>query len=465
MTRKNLIVILGIIGTITSLAQTPEVKLLSPEEFIANLKQYHPVVKQANLIVEKSKAMLLAARGQFDPLASYEVRHKTFSGKDYYSYINAGLEIPLPIGMIRTGVEQNRGDLLTSEATPGTSSYLGLEIPVLNGLLIDKRRAALQKAKIYREAAEQERLLLLNDILFDAYMAYWTWAAQYKLYNVYERFNKFALERLRLVKISYFNGDRSPMDTTEAYTQWQSYLVMQAEAAVSLNKSIFALSDFLWTENDSNYLLPPSLIPDTVSFINRVIPAELEYFVANRMLESPLLRYYDFKLADMEVERRLKFQQLLPYVALKGNILSRDYYNYNGFSKGFIPANNQWGLTIQMPLFFREARGNYRAVKLKIRETELERTNKQAQAINKIYSLFNETELLKQQVSLNRNIYQNYASLLRNEELRFRQGESSLFVINARENKIIETLQKEIEIRLKYFKARYSLDWVSGRLE
>lgn len=447
------------------MAQGPEPKLFSSEEFITNLKRHHPVVKQADIIVEKSKAMLLAAQGQFDPFASYDVRHKTFSGKDYYSYINAGLEIPLPIGMVRTGVEQNRGDLLTSEATAGTSSYIGLEIPVLNGLLIDKRRAALQKAKIYRNAAEQERLLLLNDIIFDAYMAYWTWAAQYKLYNLYDRFNKVAFERLRLVKISYINGDRSPMDTVEAYTQWQSFVAMQAEAAVSLNKSVFALSDFLWAENDSNYLLPPGYLPDTASFTNKEIPVALEYYLSDQLLESPLLRNYDLKLAGMEVERRFRFQQLMPYFALKGNILSRDYYQFNGFNKGFIPANNQWGLTLQMPFFFREARGNYQLAKLKIGETRLERSFKQVQAINKVRSLFNETLLLTQQVSINRNIYQNFASLLRNEELKFKQGESSLFVLNTRENKLIETLQKEIEIRLKYLKARYSLDWVTGRLE
>ena len=450
---------------VSAFGQTADTRLLTAEEYISQLKKYHPVVKQSDLIVERSKAMLMAARGQFDPIASYEARHKTFTGKDYYNYVNAGLEIPLPIGSIKTGVDQNYGDLITSEATVGTSSYLGLEIPVLNGLLIDKRRAALQQAKIYREAAEQERLLLLNDVLFDAYMAYWTWAAQFKLYNVYERFNRVAEERLRLVRISYVNGDRSPMDTTEAYVQWQSYQVMQAEAAVALNKSIFALSDFLWLERDSNYVLPANYIPDTASFINKLIPADLDTYVENQLLETPLLRFYNYKLADLEVERRLKFQQLLPYVALKGNILSKNYYNYTNWNKGYIPANNQWGLSINMPLFLREARGNYQRTKIKIRETELERTYKQTQSLNKVRTYFNETALLQQQVSLTRNMYKNYASLLKNEELRFRQGESSLFVLNTRENKIIETLQKEIEIRLKYFKARYALDWVTGRLE
>jgi outer membrane protein TolC len=191
----------------------------------------------------------------------------------------------------------------------------------------------------------------------------------------------------------------------------------------------------------------------------------LDTYVENQLLETPLLRFYNYKLADLEVERRLKFQQLLPYVALKGNILSKNYYNYTNWNKGYIPANNQWGLSISMPLFLREARGNYQRTKIKIRETELERAYKQTQSLNKVRTYFNETALLQQQVSLTRNMYQNYSSLLRNEELRFRQGESSLFVLNTRENKIIETLQKEIEIRLKYFKARYALDWVTGRLE
>ena len=46
--------------------------------------------------------------------------------------------------------------------------------------------------------------------------------------------------------------------------------------------------------------------------------------------------------------------------------------------------------------------------------------------------------------------YQNYIRLQRAEEIRFQNGESSLFLINARENKALEALQKLQELRAKY---------------
>jgi hypothetical protein len=52
-----------------------------------------------------------------------------------------------------------------------------------------------------------------------------------------------------------------------------------------------------------------------------------------------------------------------------------------------------------------------------------------------------------------------YDFLLRNEELKFLQGESSLFLINARQNKTLEMQQKIIELQVKYQKAAYAIQW------
>ena len=68
------------------------------------------------------------------------------------------------------------------------------------------------------------------------------------------------------------------------------------------------------------------------------------------------------------------------------------------------------------------------------------------------------------QLILQENNYKNYRLLLQGEETRFKNGESSLFLVNARENKTLEGLQKLQELRSKYFKTINLLSWSAGQL-
>lgn len=111
--------------------QTEKQKVFSADEFIQQVKQYHPVAKQAAIQVEKAKAELLSAKGNFDPTLQYTADRKTFDGTNYYFYNNPELKIPttLPVD-IKTGLEDNGGKYLTSEVTPGQTSYVGVEVNV-----------------------------------------------------------------------------------------------------------------------------------------------------------------------------------------------------------------------------------------------------------------------------------------------------------------------------------------------
>ncbi|HRI19987.1 MAG TPA: TolC family protein, partial [Panacibacter sp.] len=207
-----------------SFAQQNNVQLFSVDAFIQQVKTYHPVAKQSNILVEKAAAQLLASRGGFDPALTLEASNKTFDGKNYYFYTNPELKIPTTFGIdIKAGLESNGGKYLNPETTSGNSSYLGIEVPLAKGLLMDKRRAALQQAKIFSNQSEQERLQVINNLLFDAYNAYWQWASSYQLYAVYTKYLQLSSERFRLVNIAYKNGDRAAMDTLEAYTQIQNF--------------------------------------------------------------------------------------------------------------------------------------------------------------------------------------------------------------------------------------------------
>ncbi|MEN9598834.1 MAG: hypothetical protein RL596_1145 [Bacteroidota bacterium] len=441
-------------------------QMLGPELFIQQVKQNHPIAKQANIQVEKAKAELLSARGAFDPTATLDASRKTFDGKNYYFYTNPEIKLPTRLGGldIKTGLEENGGQFLNTQVTEGQSSYLGVELPVAKGLLIDKRRATLQQAKIFRSQSEQEKLKIINDLLFDAYVGYWQWAGAWQLYNIYSKFLNISNDRFRLVKISFQNGDRSAIDTIEALTQVQNFQMLQADAAVKLNTTSLELANFFWDERDSAYELSPRVVPDTVSF-NLTAPAKsLENLITLSSTTNPSLRSYAYKIDALEVERKLKFQNVLPVVNLKANVLNRGYNVMKDFGGTLFQNNYYWGVDVKIPLLLREGRGDYQKAKLKLQETNYELAAKRWEVENKIKTYYTETNLLQKQISVTQNAFNGFNALLRAESLRFQNGESSLFLINTRENKVIETAEKLIALRIKYLKANYATEWAAGVL-
>ena len=449
----------------TLLSQDKQPQVLALKDFIQQVKQFHPVAKQATLLADKAEASLLMAKGEFDPLLNVNTSNKTFNSKNYFYYTNPELKIPLPIGNIITGLESNGGELLNSENTKGKSSYFGVELPIARGLITDKRRTALQQAKIYRNLAEQEKLQLLNDLLLDAYNSYWHWAGLYRLNEVYRNFINNAERRLRLVKIGFAQGDRSAMDTIEAATQLQNYRLLEMETRQRYINSALELSNYLWLENDSITSVNEWLIPDTINLQQLKQQKLEEEILAASESRNPELKKYNFKGEILLAEKKLKKQNLLPYVSLKANLLYKNYSLFKTVEPSYWSNNSKWGINFSIPLFLREARGYYKNTLLKIKQNELDYLYKKQQVQTKIKTYFNECTLLRQQLLTTQSMYANYTALLRNEELRFKQGESSLFLLISRETKLLELAQKQIELTLKYQKSVYALDWAGGILE
>lgn len=448
---------------VLAVAANAQNKVLPLQQFIQQVKQYHPIAKQADLLIEKAKAELLIAKGEFDPTINLDAANKTLDEKNYYAYFNPEIKVPLPIGNIKTGIENNSGDKMSSELTPGKSSYFGVELPLAKGLIIDKRRAALQQAKIYRNQSEQEKLLVLNNLLFDAYQTYLEWQAAYQQYTVYSNFVNISNNRLTLVKIAANNGDRSMMDTLESFTQLQNFLIQQTDANARLFSARLDVSNFLWNEKDSAVIINEQTIPDTKVEIS-VLP-NAEAIVNKALQQSPIIKFYNFKIDALTVEQKLKKQNLLPYISAKANLLNKDYAIFNGIDAAAFQNNYKWGIDFKFPIFLREGRGEVKKTTIKITDTRLEFNNKKQQIQTKILSYYNNYLQLQNQLKVATTLQNNYNTLYKNELLKFTNGESSLFLVNSRETKLLEAQQKIIELQFKQQKAKYAIDWAAYNLQ
>ena len=87
---------------------------------------------------------------------------------------------------------------------------------------------------------------------------------------------------------------------------------------------------------------------------------------------------------------------------------------------------------------------------------------KQQEIRNKIIAYQDELANLRQQIQLANEMRDNYARLLAGENEKFLLGESSIFLLNSRENKLIEAQLKLAKLQAEARKAEAGLRWAAG---
>lgn len=451
-----------------SLLGQDSTRSLSAEQVRELVLAYHPVARQAKLMVDNAKAGVTIARGLFDPVLENESARKTFDGTDYYNYNRPELNIPAWFGgEIRIGLEDLSGNRTDPSETKGQTSFAGITVPLAKNLLMDKRRAALQTAKIFRDASPVEQRNILNNLLQEAIHSYWDWARQYQEWKILERAVTVNQQRLRLVQTAFRLGDRPAIDTIEALTQLQSFELMRNDAWLGFQNAGLELSQFLWQDNNNPVDLPENVMPaDRLeTTLTGAIPLPLlDSILGLARRNHPELQVYSFKLEALNVEKKLKFQELLPSLQFTYNQLGKGYDLLKTLRGPLLENNFRYGFRVGIPLRLSQGRGEYRVAKNKILETQLQQQQKSLKVETTVKKYFNELSVLQQQISLQEQAYRNYAALQQGEETRFRAGESSLFLINARENSALNAFRKLQELKAKFFKARVSLQWASGLL-
>ena len=104
-------------------------------------------------------------------------------------------------------------------------AYVGLEVGILQGLLIDKRRAEVLKSRAYVNYFTAEQKIQLNTLLFDASQRYFDWLFSAKQIALNNYFMNAARKRLEGIEALANVGERATVDTVEAAILYQSRLL------------------------------------------------------------------------------------------------------------------------------------------------------------------------------------------------------------------------------------------------
>ncbi len=427
-------------------------QVFSYEEFLGMVKEFHPIAYAAELQNQEGKAKLLKAKGGFDPKLAGEIRQKYYSGKQYYSHINAGLKIPTWFGITAQGGYQNNdGIFLNPERTLPTDGvlYAGVTVNLVQGLFMDQRRAELKQAKIYQQSTEIERKLMLNQLFYDASIAYWNWEKSFRKVQVYQKAKESAEFRFESVKSSAIMGDKPFVDTLKVLIQLQNREVELSKAMMDFNNKKALLETYLWLDGFVPLEMDAGLIPQEITRTETPI----SFLFSNEQLDSiamnhPKMLYYQYNIDQNKIDYRLKKEGLKPKVEVKYNLLSSPN-NQSAFGDFSLP-NYNWSGGISYPIFTRKERGDLRLSKISIQEKEMELKNLRAHLIYKLKMNINSYFATEEQFFQFDQAIQNYRLLFEAENTLFRNGESSLFLVNFREQEWIKAQVKLIDLRYTY---------------
>lgn len=420
-------------------------------EFLGYVKKYHPLVKNANLEISKSQANLMMARGGFDPKIEVDFSEKQFKGSEYYSILNSSFKIPTWYGIeIKAGFDNSEGVYLNPQNTlpnQGLTS-LGVTIPLGQGLFINQRMADVRKAKMQMQLSQAERKLQAIMVLYDASLAYFNWKKNFNEVALYQEYNQNAQIRFKGIQSLIIQGDKPAIDSVEAGIIVKNRKLSLEDSNLKLAKAKLELATFLWLENNIPLELSDALIPEI----------QLEFTIqeslkTNDLLNSdfsitnhPKINALQSKIDMLNVERKLKANMLLPKIDVGYSYISEPSYIDNYQFEDY-----KIGLDFYFPLFLRKERGSLKLAKYKVQESEFVLDLEKVQLTNKINAQKLEIKSLLKQQQLIKELVQDNLTMLNSEERLFSFGESSLFLINIRENNLVTSQLSKIALENRFY--------------
>ncbi|MBB5636420.1 outer membrane protein TolC [Pedobacter cryoconitis] len=466
-----LILIISLSGLLSSRAQsqTDTADIFMLQDLEVMVFRNHPIVKQAALLSESARANVMQSLGYFDPKIKAGFDSKMFGNKTYYNRWVSELKVPLWLAGadLKIGYDRNVGDYVNPETHTSTAGLagIGLSIPLGQGLLIDSRRNTLRQAKIMVSYAEAERVKQINAIWYSIVKDYWNW---YFFYNQFQLINEgleLAQTRFNAISRQTSLGDKAAIDSVEAAITVQDRMIQYEKMKIELLNARLTLSNHLWNDEAQPLELPEKARPLHVIQLHdkpqrQVLDTLLEFAAGSH----PELIKLRIKGEQLAVERSYRKEMLKPKLNVSGSLLStrRNFNSYIPDNYDFKMGNYKLGFEFALPLFLRAERGKLREVKIKQQELEYDMQRSNREIRNSVLTSYNHLNAYSEQLAVQVKSISNQEVLLNGESSKFDLGESTLFLINSRESKLIDMKIKREEMISGYQKTLAELYYKAG---
>jgi outer membrane protein TolC len=429
--------------------------------FLDRVLRSHPDVDAIRLEDDRAAAALMEARGGFDPTLETGYEYKTQEDKDKLNVLKSGLALPFnaPLSPSLT-LDYKRGlgssvDPSVATATSGEARF-GVSVSPLRGLMTDKKRTAMATARLEPRRANAIQRSLQNDLLLDATLAYWTWVEAQQLLRIQQDLFELASRRYELITRRARAGEEAPIDSVEAELAAVSREGKVADAIRKAEQTRAKLSVFLWDDGG-----PASEVFETYAAPEPAedVPVDTSRAMAFRvaLANRPELRELDVKQQQIQLKRRLARAQIRPDLKFEVQAVSYDQTDVQ-------VDDVKVGFKIDQPLFFRGSRSEEDEAIIEVRQIDIKRQVTERKIEADVEAAVVGVRQARERVRLSERRVELARRLLAAESRRFELGESTLFVLNQREQSFAEAREEALSARIALHRAAAEYRWATGTI-
>ncbi len=404
-------------------------------EFIGTVRDRSVDVRVAQAKVREAQAKRMAAFAAFEPRIDLSSEGKDYGNDLQYRLDRAEARVGLPGGIdLVGGASQATGAFINPERktpTEGLANF-GISAPLGGALIFSDRQYAWGAASRDLELEEAKLDRVQRKVTLDAVKAYTFWQAQSEVQSAVDDALAVAAERLRLVREAFRLGERSEMDTLEAYLSWVD---RRADAAKQQNLSAAAVADV-------ERLLRGA---EDISVNVRGVRPEERPVILGLNAELSIAGPGAQNVPELAMAGAALRRERLATTTAWAQWLPAPYVDYRMIQWGgsaWNPESVQWKVGLAVPLFNQKARADLAGAQARLRAAQANATSTQ----NAVEVLRTQLEqqvqaLDSEQKALTASETAAYA-LLQQERRRFALGESTMFILASRETKYLEAVQK-----------------------
>lgn len=424
---------------------------------LASIARHHPQLTAAEQDVVAATADLRASQGAFDPKVSAKATEIPF-GPYPYTQVNTVVEQPTPFwgSSFFAGWRYGRGDIpsyYNYETNRWGELRAGVSVPLWRNNPVDKRRADLRKARFDLDAAdfsaEQTRL----ETAQVAAEKYWSWVAAGRKRAIAEQLLRIAQERATQVTRRVRGGDLPALEQTD-----NSRVLVQREGSLigsvrALRGAALALSLYL-RDGDGNPVVPSdSQLPPTFPELHAPDHLAAEATPDRVLGRRPDIQKMQAKRQSLRVQQGYAANQQRPKI----DVLVATSKDLGRGRDKLAKPELELGLTVEIPTLNRAASGNAQAAMASVAKLDAELQLKREKALVETRDAFMALEAAHERVALARKELELAHAMEEGERSRFFVGDSSLLVVNLREQAAAEAAVREVEALAEYFKAEAAL--------
>lgn len=437
---------------------------LSFQRFLQSVLAAHPTMQAAALEQNIARAELQNALGSFDPMIKSNYDIKMVQGIDRVNHFDAEVELPLATlfgPKIMAGFMRGIGSSLNSEERslgPGGEAQLGISLPLWQGVLTDRRRTNLDKARLRPLLATANQQFEQNGILRLAGVQYWNWAEAFEQLRVNQSVLDISITRANFIAARARRGEVAALDSIEALQEIERRRGDVLRAQRSFEQASIDLAVFLWTQTGEPR--PLRELPQVFPPLPRLDSAQVSADRTAALTLRPEMQRIEFNQQSTNLDLQLAYEAQKPFIESKAMLLAPIGVPESQFSLN----NYKVGFKLGIPLFFRSAGAQVELFNVSLDRINLQRAQTGRLVQADVDNALNALQRANDRVQAAVREVEFATQMERGERRRFEAGETSLLIVNLRERAAVEARVRLVNARADYLRAYTQYYWATGKI-